>query len=182
MFEMNSSPQTASLLKLIQKWLENHITADRLQLKQPRKDNAIGSYVLSPPAVHVGLVPPNGIIDPTAGLRIPCLVIGAAESDSDGDETRIALQVTGIVYDPGTQDGTASLNPNFDGYLTLMNLLDRVRQWVTREDGVADLFQLAGGVKLTPYEEQPWPYWYGFLTFTVTGEPYPVTKYADVLR
>ncbi|MVB11076.1 hypothetical protein CAFE_17780 [Caprobacter fermentans] len=182
MLKMNASPQTASSLKLIQKWLSDHIAADGMQLKQSQKDNKIGNYVLAAPAVHIGLVPPNGVVDPAAGLRVPCLVIGAAESDSDAEETRITLQITAIVYDPGTQDGPASLVPNFDGYLTLINLLDRVREWVMKEDGAAGCFSLEGGVKLTPYEEQPWPYWYGFLTFTVSGEPYPVTKYADVLR
>lgn len=182
----NSSPQIVSSLKLIKEWLEDLIATDKVQLKRPSKDNRVSGYELVAPAVHIGLVPPNGILDESAGIRIPCLAVGIEEANGDADETRLALRITAIVYDPGTQSaesgGAATLTPNFDGYTTLLNFMDRVKAWILREDGAAGCFALEGGVKLTPYEEQPWPYWYGALTFAVSGGPYAVTKYADALN
>lgn len=179
--------QTVSSLEAIKKWLERSISSDHLKFKAPRKDNTVNSYELVVPAVHIGFVPPNSIIDSSAGMRIPCLVIGTDETDGDKDNTEMSLQITAIVYDPGQQnfEGTGQqlqLTPNFDGYITLLNFLDRVKEWIQREDGIAEQFQLESSVKLKTYEEQPWPYWYGFLTFTVSGEPYPVTRYADALK
>ncbi len=177
--------QTVSSLNAVKEWLEGHISADKIQLKVPSADNKIGDYKLAAPAVHAGLIPPDGIIYPTDGIRIPCLVVGTPETNGDSESTEMELQITAIVYDPGTQTPEISgpkLIPNFDGYITLLNFLDRVKEWVQREDGAAGRFQLESPVKLKTYEDQPWPYWYGFLSFTVSGEPYPVTKYADVLN
>lgn len=177
--------QTVSSLNHIKKWLEDLIASDRIELKAAPKDNRTDAYKLVSPAVHIGLVPPNGVLDQATGIRIPCLILGTPETDGDRDGSEMNLQITAIVYDPGFQksDGNnqLQLNPNFDGYVTLLNFLDRVKSWIQREDGAANQFQLESSVKLKTYEEQPWPYWYGFLTFTVSGEPYPVTKYADAL-
>lgn len=178
--------QTVSSLESIKKWLESLILTDHIKQKAPRKDNKVSTYTLVSPAVHIGFVPPDGIIDSAASMRIPCLVVGTAETNGDEDSTTMELQITAIVYDPGLQKQDESsqlqLTPNFDGYATLLNFLDRVKGWIQREDGIADRFQLESPVKLKTYEEQPWPYWYGFLTFTVSGEPYPVTRFADVLN
>jgi len=177
--------QTVSSLNEIKKWFEKLIEKEKIQFKQPSQDNKAVTYTLTAPAVHIGFVPPNGILDP-GGMRIPCLVVGTPETDGDQDSTIMELQITAIVYDPGEQkadsDHQLQLTPNFDGYITLLNFLDRVKVWIQREDGIADRFQLQSPVKLKTYEEQPWPYWYGFLSLTVSGAPYPVTKYADVLN
>ncbi len=177
--------QTASSLNQVKSWLENLIATEHIELKQPDRDNKANYYSLVAPAVHICLVPPNCLVDP-AGTRIPCLVVGTSESAEDSDSSSMELHITAIVYDPGFQKedaaGRLQLVPNFDGYITLLNLLDRVKGWVRREDGIADRFQLEGAVRLKTYEEQPWPYWYGSLSFTVSGVPYPVTKYADALN
>lgn len=183
MSDMDSVPQSASALRLIQKWLEGHIEEDQIMLKRPQAGNKAGGYNLAAPAVHLGLVPPDSILDPDGDIRIPCLVVGISESNGDSEEELLNLRITAIVYDPGTQSvGTAALEPNFEGYTILLNLLDRVRAWVLREDGAAKRFQLEGSVKLSPYEEQPWPYWYGSLSFMVSDKPYPLTKYDNVLN
>lgn len=177
--------QAVSSLNKVQDWLKKQIAAEHIVLKQPGKDNKATGYNLVAPAVHVGLVPPNCIVD-SAGIRIPCLVVGTPELADDHDSATMELQITAIVYDPGLQKtdsaGVLQLTPNFDGYVTLLNFLDRVKGWIQKQDGIAGELQLESAVRLKPYEEQPWPYWYGFLSFTVSGEPYPVTKYADALN
>lgn len=179
--------QTVSSLEQIKEWLEDLITAEKITFKSPQKDNKADTYKLVPPAVHVGFVPPNSIVEQNSKIRIPCLVVGTSETDGDQDSTTMNLQIMAAVYDPGSQmmapdRQQLQLIPNFDGYITLLNFLDRVKEWIQRNDGIADRFQLESPVKLKTYDEQPWPYWYGFLTFTVSGEANPVTRYKDVLN
>ena len=179
--------QVVSSLNRMKAWLEGLISTEKLMLKCPNKENRADAYTLVAPAVHVGYVPPNGILDQNAKIRIPCLVIGTPETNDDRDDTTITMQVTAAVYDPGNQILTPDtqkiqLLPNFDGYITLLNFLDRVKEWVLRSDVIADRFQLDSPVKLKTYEEQPWPYWYGSLAFTVSGIAAPVTRYAETLR
>lgn len=177
--------QAVSSLNQVKSWLKERIASEHIELKRPGKDNKATGYNLVAPAVHVGLVPPNSIVDPT-GVRTPCLVVGTPELVDDHDSATMELQITAIVYDPGLQEtgatGVLQLSPNFDGYVTLLNFLDRIKGWIQKQDGVAGEFQLESAVRLKTYEEQPWPYWYGFLSFTVSGELYPVTKYADALN
>lgn len=183
MSENNDFPQTVSSLTILKKWLESHLAKEEIKLKQPRSDNRIGFYRLAEPAVHIGLVPPDGILDPNGKTRIPCLVVGMMKTDDDREETNFSVRITGIVYDPGIQDGKeGQLQPNFDGYLTLLNFLDRVKSWLLKEDGVENRLELKGSVALTPYEEQPWPYWYGCLEMVLSSTAYPKTRYTEALR
>lgn len=179
--------QVVSSLDRMKTWLEGQINAEKLVLKSPVQENRADAYALVTPAVHIGYVPPNGILDQNAKIRIPCLVVGAPEADDDRENTTFTVQVTAAVYDPGNQTFESDsqkiqLVPNFDGYITLLNFLDRVKEWVLRSDGIADRFQLESAVKLKTYEEQPWPYWYGSLIFMVSGIAAPVTRYADTLQ
>ena len=179
--------QAVSSLQKIQDWLQQLIIKEHIQLKQPQEDDQTDRYTLVAPAVHIGYIPPKGELYPQGGIRIPCLVVGTAEVSSDEDNTIMDLQITAVVWDPGIQSTTGvnapmQLSANFSGYVTLLNLLDRVKLWIRREDGIAGRFQLESPVKLKTYEEQPWPYWYGYLTCTVSGIPDPETRYADALN
>ena len=178
--------QTVSALCAVKEWLEKQIEASHVELKRPDQDGKITAYTLAAPSVHIGFVPPNGIVDP-AVMRIPCLVVGTPETTDDHDTAEMELQLTAIVYDPGLQKKDEKgqqlqLTPNFDGYITLLNFLDRVKSWVQKNDSIAGKFQLESSVRLKTYEEQPWPYWYGFLSFTVSGVAYPMTRYAEILN
>ena len=152
----------------------------------PEHDNKVLDYKLVSPSVHIGFVPPNSYIDTSVKVRIPCLLIGCPEVNDDQESTEINLQITAIIYDPGFQqkskeDMHLQIVPNFDGYISLINILDTVKEWIQRNDGI-DNMNLISPIKMRTYEEQPWPYWYGYLAFTVSGSPSPVTRYADVLN
>ena len=178
--------QTTSLLFSVKAALEQSIQQRNLLFQQPLQNNQITEYQLVPPAVHIGFIP-FGSMAAAQSVRIPCLVIGASRADFTNESSEVVMQITAVIYDPGHQeylDGSSQLQiqPNFDGYQTLLNLLDAVRAELLRCSIIADEFELTSPVRLTPYEEQPWPYWYGCLEFTVAGAPYPQTDYAEFLR
>lgn len=179
--------QTESMLESLKKEMEQLLARDGRKYQCPLPDNKADRYELVLPSVYIGLIPPGCTLTPGAGPRIPCLVAGMLEDDSTSEATIIQLQITAVVYDPGIQEYDESgkflkLQANFDGFLTLINLLDCVKAEILRNDGITGRYTLEGAVKLRTYEEQPWPYWYGYLQFSVSGEPYPQTKYAQALR
>lgn len=179
--------ETVSSLFAVKAWLEGLIQQENVRLKAPQQNDKTDAYTLVFPAVHVGYVPPKTILNDSTEIRIPCLVVGTSEADSDDESNSLDLRITAAIWDPGTQAIRESsqklqLAQNFDGYITLLNLLDRVKRWIRREDSVAGHFRPESQVKLTTNEEQPWPYWYGAVEVTVSEEPDPMTRYSGVLN
>lgn len=179
--------QTVSSLLTMQGWLRRLIEKEQIQLKCPQFDDSAKLYTLAAPAVHIGYIPPKAELNPGDEIRIPCLVAGVTEVSGDEDNTTLNLQITAVVWDPGIQSPSELANQtwlaaNFEGYITLLNLLDRIKLWVQREDGIAGIFQLESALRLKTYDEQPWPYWYGNLSFTVSCSPDPKIRYADALN
>ncbi len=177
--------QTVSSLQSIGKWLEDEVLAN-IKLQQPEPDGMAQTYKLVKPAVHVGLIPPGHFLtnDSPEMIRIPCLVVGLAEASADAEATQMQLRITAVIYDPGHQsvaDNALQLSANFDGYITLLNLLDKVRAHVA-QGTFANNFELQSPIKLKTYEEQLWPYWYGYLEFTVSSEGYPQKSYTEFLE
>lgn len=177
--------QTVSSLQCIKDWLDSKVLAD-VKLQRPDPGGQTQTYTLVKPAVHVGLIPPGHFLidNETESIRIPCLVVGLMEDLADVESTDLQLRITAAIYDPGHQtqeEDSLQLSANFDGYLTLLNLLDRVRARVA-QGTLANTFELKSPIKLKTYEEQMWPYWYGYLEFTVSSEPYPQSGYAKFLE
>lgn len=176
---------SVSFLLALKAWLETIISEKGIQAQRPEKGNTALAYSLVAPAVHIGLIPPGHYLPADDSIRIPCITIGIMERGDDNDGSSISLRLTAAIYDPGHQEMSAgnalSLAPNFDGYITLLNLLDSLAASIMSSGRIADSFELASLIKTSVYEEQPWPYWYGALTFTVDGAPYARLDYAEFL-
>lgn len=179
--------QAVSSLEKIRTWLENNISEEKIEMKAPSADDGTGVYALAAPGAYIGYVPPATMLNQNEKIRIPCLVVGLAGLEDSNEESTMALRITAAIYDPGYQSRSdesqqLQLQANFDGYITLLNFLDCVKEWVTRNDGIGGEFQLDSPVSLKTYDEQPWPYWYGTLEFTVLGNKKSVTRYTNVLN
>lgn len=176
---------SVSFLLALKIWLETVISAKEIKAQRPEKGGGILAYSLVAPAVHIGLIPPGHYLPADDSIRIPCVTIGIMERGDDNDGSSVSLRLTVAIYDPGHQEISSehglSLAPNFDGYVTLLNLLDSLAASIMSAGKIADSFELASSVKTSVYEEQPWPYWYGALTFTVDGAPYAKLDYAEFL-
>lgn len=177
---------TVSMLQEIKAWAEDVLAG--VQLQRPAEGERLDRYELATPAVHIGWVPPGSVLPsgPDGPIRVPCVVIGAEELDADQESTDLQLMITAAVFDPGRQirgqDGNLSWEVNFDGYINLLNLLDRIRARLLRGRTIAGKYKLTSPVALKTYEEQPWPYWYGYLKFTLSGEAYPMSGYAEFVK
>lgn len=154
-----------------------------LLLQKPDDEN-IMDYKLVEPAAHTGWIPPGGVLLPSEAVTIPCIVVGLDDKTSTGDETTLNLRITVAVYDPGRHElhnDTMSYKPNFEGYKTLLNFMDKLEMQTLKDHVLAGAYELTSAIKSKMYEEQPYPYWYGCLQFSVQREAYPVTRYSTYI-
>lgn len=174
---------TVSALDNIREWYRGSVL-EKLELQRAAEGEKLDEYKLVHPAAHIGWVPPNGFPDDQQGVTLPCIVVGLDKKISSAEETLLQLRITAAVYDPGHQqrtDGELSLQTNMDGCRTLLNFMDALEAQTLRSVVIADNFELCSPIEAAMYEEQPYPYWYGYLKFTVKYQPYPQTRYAGVL-
>lgn len=71
--------------------------------------------------------------------------------------------------------------PDFQGFRDLLNLLERASAALLRHRIIDGAGTLQLPLKLGMYEEQAYPYWYGWITFTVRQTGYPATELAKFL-
>ena len=102
--------------------------------------------------------------------NVPCLYVCADEAsdESDNEPMTINIRIVAVCWNPGTF--TEELERKIDGvgYYDLINLLERAKQYIKTNRSFCDKAVLNGGVRLSVYEEQPYPYWYGWLSFQVS--------------
>ena len=103
---------------------------------------------------------------------IPCLLVCMDEADDpggDGAGLLLNIRVVAVCWNPGTFTEEHERKIDGAGYSDLVNLLERAKQKIMAKRDFEGKAVLEGGVKLKVYEEQPWPYWYGWLSFQVRG-------------
>lgn len=167
---------TVTVLNKIKEFLEEKVTPS-IEL-QKSNDSNIDSYELMHPNVFVGWVPPNGFLPPGMERAIPCLVVGMDDATDDSTTDEIAIRITGAVYSPGLHkpkiegEGNEFI-PDMQGYVDLLNLLDRTVAELAKNKIIKNTATLQDPIKRGMYLEQPYPYWYSWITFTVSKAAYP---------
>lgn len=165
---------TATVLDKLKKFLQEKVSPT-IEL-QKADDKNIENYELVKPAVHVGWVPPKGYLPESMESAIPCLVVGMDEGSDDGQSSDIKFRISAAVFSPGLHqpvDDEIKYTPDFHGYIDLLNLIDRTKAELIKYQIIEGSFTLQGPVKWGMYQEQPYPYWYGWITFSATRAAYP---------
>lgn len=170
---------TVSDLSAIKAHYETMVLKD-LHLKCP-SDKSIKDYRLVTPMAHIGWIPPRGIIPSEADIAIPCMVLSVDNKLSSDEETIFKIRISVAVFEPGKTDDKGCYTPNLEGYEVLLNFMDRLEACTLKNPVIAERFLLVSEIEMAMYEEQPYPYWYGYLKFSLKKEAYPVTRYAELL-
>ncbi len=119
-------------------------------------------------AVDVGHAPPRNADMSAygAGYVAPRAVVGLDETGGidNGSDAAVSLMVTVGTYSPGTtrQNGTTDLNNQ--GYIDLLLVIERVKRALLRHP-VLRHTTIQPPVRWGMYQDQPYPYWYGWLAF-----------------
>lgn len=175
---------TLIILESLQKFLQEKVTPG-ITLQKPNDDN-VDEYKLVNPVVHTGWIPPKGYLPEGMESAIPCLIVGMDEASDDGSDREINIRITAAVYSPGKHipaDGKAiDYIPDLKGYHDLLNLIDKTVAELSRNPVINTAGMVQRPIKYGMYQEQPYPYWYGWITFTLRKSPYPqVESYKNLL-
>lgn len=121
-----------------------------------------------PPSISVGYAPPRNADMSGYGemYNVPGVVIGMGENggSDDGKEATIPVMITVGTYSPGEVGTDGLVKLNNEGYIDLLNLIERVRH-VLMALTVLKRTTIQRPVQWGMYQEQPYPYWYGWLSF-----------------
>ncbi|WP_035172457.1 hypothetical protein [Caldanaerobius polysaccharolyticus] len=152
------------ILEGLQKYLIDNVSS-KIKLQKPN-DN-IKDYELVHPAVFIGWLPPKNYLPPGMESEMPCIVVGLDEGTDDGQDASLNIRISFAVFSPGLYDSTGQYTPNFDGYKDLLNLITLTRIELSKSMSIGTAI-IEKPFKWGMYEEQPYPYWYGYLTFSIS--------------
>jgi len=165
---------TISVLECIQQFLEEKV-APEIKLQKDSGNN-VKSYELVHPAVHVGWIPPKGYLPEGMESAIPCLIVGMDDASDDAQVEEINVRISAAVYSPGQHNPNGSYAPDFKGYNDLLNLIDRTKAELAKNQIINNTIVIQYPIKWGMYQEQPYPYWYGWITFAVRKASYPQSE------
>ncbi|TZE81999.1 hypothetical protein [Calorimonas adulescens] len=170
---------TVSVLEALQSFLQEKVSP-AIKLQKP-SDNNIHEYSLVNPAIHVGWLPPKGYLPEGMESAIPCLIVGLDDATDDGQDSQINIRISVVVFSPGFHTpGETGVNyiPDFKGYHDLLNVIDRTVAELMKNQIIDGKVAIQMPVKWGMYQEQPYPYWYGWITFPVKKQTYPTAEIA----
>lgn len=167
-------------LEALRDFLIEKVTA-QIRLKKPNDKNVM-DYKLVNPSVHIGWIPPNGYVPKEIGTSLPCILVGHDDGEDNGEESSLDIRLSFAVWNPGYNDGEKSI-PNFEGYRDLLNFIERTRNELFKQKIIKEKMTIQHPVKWGMYEEQPYPYWYGWMTFKIKLESikYQGNSYKELL-
>lgn len=164
---------TIAVLEALQSFLQEKVTPT-IRLQKPN-DNNVQEYLLVNPSVHIGWIPPKGYLPEGMESAIPCLIVGLDDGTRDSQDKELSIRISAAVYSPGLHapDGVGGIlyTPDFHGYQDLLNLIDRTVAKLEENPVIGKKVTIKDPIQWGMYQqEQPYPYWYGWITFTV-GKP-----------
>ena len=146
--------------------------AKKIKLKFPDNEDST-SFILDHPPVYTGWVPQKQVGE----MRLtPCFVAGVSDKnpiEDNGDELQIPVLISCIVYSPGVNMSDGSFELGFDGYIDLINVMDKLTAELLRAQHIGKRLRLDGSVKVGFYEDQFGDYWLGKVEIVLIGPAYP---------
>lgn len=174
---------TASVLDILKEYLDEKV-ASKIKL-QKQSDNNIHHYELVHPSVFVGWIPPKGYFPDTIETNIPCIIVGLDNGEDASDSSDFNIRLSFAVFSPGehipNEQENVIYTPSFKGYRDLLNFIDLTKATLISDTLIKSKMKLQPGIRWGMYEDQPYPYWYGYMTFSVSTKAYPKTNIQKLL-
>lgn len=176
-----------TILEALETFCKEHVVP-RIKLQAPNDDN-VKAFDLMHPNVFIGWIPPPNQLEDVPlqlpdGVKrtIPAVVIGMDDGDDDGNDAGLSIRMTFITYSPGHYPVEGGVIPNFEGYRDLLNFIFIARQQLSSrilvEDGKTSAQK---PFRWGMYQQQPIPYWVGYLTFRATAAILPFMPEMDLI-
>lgn len=138
--------------------------ADNIKLEKAT-DNANDPKEYVHPIVVIGYLPPKNFLP--EGYDIPAIIIGTDQGEQDDDDAFLSIRITFAVYSMGENVHEGTVVPDMQGYIDLNHLISQTRIALSTAAAL-EKTEIRKPIKWGMYQEQPWPYWYGWMTFDAT--------------
>lgn len=165
------------ILEAVQDFLQRNVSPKILL--QKAKDNNIDQYELVHPSVFPGWIPPKGFLPIGNEAAVPCIVVSLDRGDDDGNEAGLDIRLTFAVFNPGTYSN--GLTYSYEGYKDLINLMFLTRRELSKATIINNITAIEKPFNWAIYQDQPYPYWYGWLTFRTTAAILPYIDQPDLI-
>lgn len=152
-------------LNVIKKMINEQVAAG-IKLQKPPDENNPNIERVNP-YVCIGYLPPKNFLP--EGYDVPGIIVGLEDGEDDNDEANLQIKLTFVTYGAGSYDETGQLIPDMEGYMDLLNLMHRTRLKISTMPIIEKTTVVQKPIKWGMYQEQPWPYWYGWMTFGING-------------
>lgn len=164
-----------TILLSLKEFIQERI-AGGIKLLKP-VDSSTGAQEMVHPAVYIGYLPPKALLPEDSNYDAPAIIVGMDTNGGEDLLTRAELniRVTMVTYGAGKTAEAGVFSPDMTGFMDLLNLIERARQklgaFPVSEKSICIERSEDNPFRWGMYDEQPWPYWYGWLTFTVKLAP-----------
>lgn len=152
---------TNYILDVLKSRLEKEV-ASHIKLQKAREKESEEIELVNP-IVAIGYLPPSSYL-PKGYTTIPAILVGIDEGEDNNDEASINIRLTFAVYGPGTHK-EGKWAPDFEGYRDLLNLIERTKINLFSNPIIEGRTTVSKPIRWGMYEEQPYPYWYGWMSF-----------------
>lgn len=171
---------TVSLLEKMQEILQKEV-CDKVELRESADSSS--EYKIVHPICFIGYKPPDMGIDELFNGQnsIPCLIIGVGKATDNGENSELAIEMFFAVDSPGVLDDNKKFTPNFEGYINLLNFIDKTKAFLLRDSFNFDFMIINSEIESGMCEEQAYPLWFGYLKFKIKYNAYPSINVAKYL-
>lgn len=144
------------ILQVLEKFFKEEV-ADHIKLKKPESDEYVN------PNVFIGYLPPKGFLP--EGFDLPCIVVGMMDGNDSDTETTLSARITFAIYSEGHEEN-GEIVPDMQGYKDIVSLIDKSRLKLATNSIIGGVCTVNKPITWALYDEQPWPFWYGYIAFT----------------
>lgn len=152
-----------TVLQTLKEYIKSNV-ASKIKLEKPNED-ATQSPAYVNPVVVVGYLPPKNFLP--EGYDVPAIIVGMDQGTDDGNDAYLGIRIVFATYSMGEKNEEGEMIPDMKGYIDLLHLMTQTRMAISTAMNL-EKTQVRKPIKWGMYQEQPWPYWYGWMTFDAT--------------
>jgi hypothetical protein len=174
-------------LESIQKFLQD-LVCSKIKLKKPNDKNVDLFELVNPNAFIMNFPSKNHLPEGIESI-IPCLVVCFEEGSDDSKTSDINIRIILVVYSPGfhksNEENEVECTADGEGWRDLINFIDTTKAAIQSNqilNGITVQYPIKWGV----YQKEDQapeldPYFYGWITFSVSGQSYPAAEMQKLL-
>ncbi len=144
-------------LKELKKFLENEV-AKKIKLQKEDSNEFVN------PTVELMYLPHNNFLP--QDFQVPYIFVSLDSGTDGADGNAVDVRLTFATYGGGYYKDTNI--PDAKGYIDLINLLELCKNQLIENYIIGEKLTLDMPMKYGTYDtEVTWPYWYGYLSFSI---------------